>query len=300
MKFITIKCEPKVIGAFIAVVSCCLLAAGIGFIPKDVEEEQGKMPEQIETRAPSPIVELPKIKMHTVQDGENLSIIAEKYAIDVDTLQATNENLSADIHQGDQLVILPCKGMLHTADMGDSFWSIANLYGVAVDAIMTANRKENQELAIGEKLIIPGGKKPQSNERQLARADVPVSRSAGERFALPTTGELTSGFGYRWGRQHSGIDIANDIGTKIRAARSGRIVYAGWYSGYGYTVMIEHDQGYTTLYGHLNDAVVENGQYVERGQVIAHMGNTGNSTGPHLHFEVRQNSVAINPYNVLP
>ena len=78
------------------------------------------------------------------------------------------------------------------------------------------------------------------------------------------------------------------------------MVYVGWYSGYGYTVVVEHDQGYTTLYGHLNETLVDNGQYVKSGQVIAYMGNTGNSTGSHLHFEVRKNGVPINPYNVLP
>lgn len=300
MKFITIKCEPKIVGAFVAVMTLCLLVVGLGFMSKGVREESAQVADQIEVKVPKPIDEPAKVRMHTVQDGENLGVIAEKYSIDVDTLQAANDNLSAEIHQGEQLVILPSRGMLHTADMGDTLWSIANVYGASVATIMTANSKSSEELAIGEKIFIPGGKKTQSSERQLARADVPVSRSVGERFALPTAGELTSAFGYRWGRQHSGIDIANDLGTKIRAARSGRVVYAGWYSGYGYTVVIEHDQGYTTLYGHLSEAVVQNEQYVKGGQVIAYMGNTGNSTGPHLHFEVLKNGVPINPYNVLP
>ena len=117
---------------------------------------------------------------------------------------------------------------------------------------------------------------------------------------MPTVGELSSGFGYRWGRLHSGIDLANDIGTKVRASKAGRVSYAGWYSGYGNTVVIEHDQGYTTLYGHLNESIVRNGQYVQGGQVIAYMGSTGDSTGPHLHFEVQKNGVPINPYSVLP
>lgn len=300
VKFITIKCEPKIAGALIAVMTLCVLAVGLGVIPKGVREEQAEVPGQMEAIAQKPIVEPAKIKTHTVQEGESLGVIAEKYTIDVDTLKAANDNLSTDIHQGDQLVILPSKGMLHTADMGDTLWSIANAYSVGVADIMAANSKTGEELSIGEKLFIPGGKKAQISERQLARADNPVSRSVGERFTSPAAGELTSGFGYRWGRQHSGIDIANDVGTRIRAARSGRVVYAGWYSGYGYTVMIEHDQGYTTLYGHLSEISVQNDQYIKGGQVIAYMGNTGNSTGPHLHFEVIKNGVPINPYNVLP
>jgi len=300
VKFITIKCEPKIVGGLITVITLCLLAVGLVSMPKGVREEKAEVPEQIEAMAQTTLAVPVKVRMHTVQDGENLGIIAEKYAIDVETLQAANDNLSADIHQGDQLVILPSRGMLHTADMGDTLWSIANVYGVSVDTIMIANGKGSEEIAIGEKIFIPGGKKPQNIERQLARADAPVSRSIGERFAWPTVGELTSGYGYRWGRQHSGIDLANDVGTKIRAARAGRVVYAGWYAGYGYTVVIEHDQGYSTLYGHLSEANVQNQQYVKGGQVIAYMGNTGNSTGPHLHFEVLKNGVPINPYNVLP
>lgn len=300
MKFITIQYQPKILGALIVAMTLCLLVVKLGFMPKVVGDKQAEVPEPILAIGLEPTVEPAKVKMHTVQDGETLATIAEKYTIDVDTLQAANNNLSADIRQGDQLVILPGKGVLHTADMGDTLWSIANLYGVGVDTIMTANSKTSEELTIGEKIFIPGGKKPQSSERQLARADTPVSRSISERFVWPTAGELTSGFGDRWGRRHDGIDLANDVGTKIKATRAGRVVYAGWYSGYGYTVVIEHDQGYTTLYGHLSEISVQNEQYVKGGQVIAYMGSTGNSTGPHLHFEVRKNGVPINPYNVLP
>jgi len=299
VKFIAIKYQPKILGTFIVVMALCLLAMGLNFMPKGVQREQVEVG-QIEEMAVKPLVEPAKVRVHIVQDGETLSSIAEKYTIDVDTLHAANENLSETIHQGDQVVILPSRGVLHTADMGDTLWRIANVYGVGVDVIMMANGKTGEELAINEKIFIPGGKKPQSSERQLARADNPVSRSISERFVWPTAGDLTSGFGYRWGRLHEGIDLANDVGTKIKAARAGRVAYAGWYSGYGYTVMIEHDQGYTTLYGHLSESVVQNGQYVKSGHVIGYMGSTGNSTGPHLHFEVRKNGVPINPYNVLP
>ena len=301
MKFITIKCQPKIVVALIAVMTICLLAVGlIGFKPKGVQEERAQVPEPIETIVITPIVEPAKVRMHKVQDGDTLGSIAEKYSIDVDTVLAANNNLTADIHQGDQLVILPSKGVLHTADMGDTLWSIANAYGISVATIITANSKGSEDIGIGEKIFVPGGKKPHSSERQLARAETPVSRSVVQRFAMPTVGELSSGFGYRWGRLHNGIDIANDIGTKIRATRSGRVIFAGWYYGYGNTVVIEHDQGYTTLYGHLNESIVRDEQYVQGGQVIAYMGNTGNSTGPHLHFEVQRNGAAINPYSVLP
>lgn len=271
-----------------------------GIMPENSLEKPAEIAEPIEPAPLGSSKQAAKMKMHVVQNGETISVIAEKYGIDVDTLQSGNENIGETIHQGDTLMILPGKGVLHTADMGDTLWRIANTYGVDVAVIMKANSKESADLSIGEKLFIPGGKKVQQSERQLARAETSVSRGGSQRFIYPAAGELTSGFGYRWGRLHSGIDVANDVGTPIKTARSGRVLYAGWYSGYGYTVVVEHDQGYTTLYGHLNEYVVQTGQYVKDSQVIAYMGNTGNSTGSHLHFEVWKNGTPINPNNILP
>ncbi|MBC8015188.1 MAG: peptidoglycan DD-metalloendopeptidase family protein [Sporomusaceae bacterium] len=300
MKFITILYRHKKIRILIPVIGFCLLAAGVVFLPKGTTEKPVDPVQQIELKSPQAASETAKIRVHTVSNGETIGSIAENYSIDVETLQGANDNLTADIHPGDKVSILPSKGVLHTADMGDTLWRIANLYSIDVNAIMTANGKADEHLSIGEKLFIPGGKKPQSTERQLARAEVPVSRGVSERFVWPAAGSLSSAFGYRWGREHNGIDLANDVGTQIRAARSGRVVYAGWYSGYGYSVVIEHEQGYSTLYGHLNDYSVQKGQYVKGGQMIAYMGNSGNSTGPHLHFEIRKDGTPINPHNMLP
>jgi len=118
----------------------------------------------------------------------------------------------------------------------------------------------------------------------------------------PTKGVLTSGYGWRWGRMHRGIDIAGPIGTPIIAAADGRVTYAGWNSGgYGYLVEIQHPDGSLTLYAHNNRILVQVGQEVEQGQQIAEMGSTGYSTGPHLHFEVHPTGKgAVNPMAFLP
>ena len=108
-------------------------------------------------------------------------------------------------------------------------------------------------------------------------------------FVMPTTGVWTSGFGYRWGALHAGIDIANSIGTPILAASDGVVISAGPYAGYGNMVKLRHADGTVTLYGHLSSIGVDVGQRVWAGDQIAKMGNTGNSTGPHLHFEVHLN-----------
>lgn len=109
-------------------------------------------------------------------------------------------------------------------------------------------------------------------------------------FVMPTTGVWTSGFGYRWGVLHGGIDIANSIGTPILAASDGVVISAGPYAGYGTMVKLRHSDGSVTLYGHLSSVLVNVGQRVWAGDQIAKMGNTGNSTGPHLHFEVLMNA----------
>ncbi|HCW51563.1 MAG TPA: peptidase M23, partial [Clostridiales bacterium] len=102
-----------------------------------------------------------------------------------------------------------------------------------------------------------------------------------------------------WGRFHHGIDIGAPYGSYIRAARAGRVVFAGWKGGYGYTVILDHGDGVTTLYAHTSRLLVRYGQWVETGQVIAKVGSTGYSTGPHLHFEVRVNGVSVNPLFIL-
>lgn len=121
-------------------------------------------------------------------------------------------------------------------------------------------------------------------------------------FIWPAEGEFTSGYGWRWGRMHKGIDVANNVGTPIRAVQDGQVSFAGWDDGgYGYLVKITHADGTVTVYGHNSRILVQAGEFVRQGQNISLMGSTGRSTGPHLHFEVRPNgSSAVNPMQFLP
>ncbi len=118
-------------------------------------------------------------------------------------------------------------------------------------------------------------------------------------FIWPVNGPVTSGFGMRWGRMHEGIDIAAGSGTPIRAAAAGRVVYAGWMSGYGNLVAIDHGGGVSTAYGHQSSIAVGNGQVVSQGQTIGYVGCTGHCFGPHLHFEVRINGSPVDPLGYL-
>lgn len=133
----------------------------------------------------------------------------------------------------------------------------------------------------------------------------PVWRPGKGLLSYPCDGVLTSSFGYRvhpilgYARFHSGLDFGADYGTPIRAASRGKVLLAGWYGGYGQTVVLDHGNNVTTLYGHASEIYVEEGQLIQRGDPIAAVGSTGLSTGPHLHFEVRLGGEPVDPMEYL-
>ncbi len=118
-------------------------------------------------------------------------------------------------------------------------------------------------------------------------------------FIWPVAGAVTSGFGWRWGRMHEGIDIAAATGTPIGASASGTVIYAGWMSGYGNLVVVDHGGGVATAYAHMSSIAAGVGQGVSQGQTIGYVGCTGHCFGPHLHFEVRLNGSAVDPLGYL-
>nr|WP_285852504.1 peptidoglycan DD-metalloendopeptidase family protein [Paenibacillus lactis] len=135
-------------------------------------------------------------------------------------------------------------------------------------------------------------------ERKAAAPKVSKKTSSSKQFAWPVSGaRITSSFGHRWGRSHEGIDVVG--GSTIMAAASGRVVFSGQQSGYGNVVIVDHGNGYRTLYGHMSRISVSNGQSISQGQKLGVMGNTGRSTGTHLHFEIQKNGVAQNPMKYL-
>lgn len=126
----------------------------------------------------------------------------------------------------------------------------------------------------------------------------PPKRAIGS-FINPAIGKISSRFGSRWGRLHGGIDIAGPIGTAIYASDGGKVVYSGWNGSFGYLVKIDHQNGFVTYYAHNSKNYVKTGEMVFQGQLIASIGSTGNSTGPHVHFEIRLNGIPKNPLNYL-
>lgn len=147
-----------------------------------------------------------------------------------------------------------------------------------------------------KKIVVVGTKKPTSASTSYSTYSTTASGSF--MWPVPYTRNITSGYGMRWGRMHTGIDIASAgvYGQPIVASDSGVVTWAGYdSSGYGNYVIIDHGNGYKTLYGHCSSLAVSNGQSVSKGQTIAYVGSTGNSTGPHLHFEVRSGNARLNP-----
>jgi len=161
-----------------------------------------------------------------------------------------------------------------------------------VAKVIKINGVENEREILSEKVI----KKPV--KKIVAKGTKPLPVNAGTAVAslgLPTRGRISSRFGQRWGRLHAGVDIAAPTGTPIYAAKDGRVSYAGYRGGYGKLVEINHGNGLVTRYGHCSKLLVSSGKRVKKGQLIALVGSTGNSTGPHLHFEVRINGKAVDP-----
>ncbi len=200
------------------------------------------------------------------------------------------------------LPIGPHHAATHVVAPGETIYHIATEYGVSVGRLMAANGiSDPRDLRVGQVLTIPGGYRGAS----IGTASSGVHRYTGERssrqFQWPVqNGVVSSGFGIRNGAMHDGVDIAAPAGTPVYAADSGVVIFSGTLHGYGNTVIIRHDDGYATVYGHNERNLVSEGTRVARGQEISEIGRSGRTTGANLHFEVRRDNVAENPLAYLP
>jgi len=246
-----------------------------------------------------------KVAEYQVQDGDTISTIAKKFGVSEETILWQNDlTKTSKIKVGQTLQILPVTGVSHKVVKGDTVYSIAKKYDSDAQAIAdfpfnTFVNDETFELAIGQTIIVPDGVMPTSSGtspriRQLT-PDAGTVVASGT-FIWPASGRITQN--YVW--YHPGLDIANKAAPNILAADSGRVIFSGWDgSGYGNKVIIDHGNGYRTLYAHMQKLYVVNGQTVSRGSAIGQMGSTGRSTGTHLHFEVYSGAGRISPLNAL-
>lgn len=234
---------------------------------------------------------------YKVRNGDTVSAIISRFGLrNMGTLLAVNGIDNARrIHSGQTLRIPSMDGIVHTVARGDSLALIAKRYAIPITAILDANDLQASTLVAGQKLFIPGA--------SLSTMD--LRRALGELFVYPIKGRLTSRFGYRKDpftgvrTFHTGIDLAAPTGTAIKATLDGKVATTGYSTVYGNYVIITHESGYQSLYGHMSSISVKRGQQIVQGGLIGRVGNTGYSTGPHLHFSVYKNGKMVDPFTVL-
>lgn len=245
---------------------------------------------------------------YAVQDKDTISEIAERFNLNTNTILWANNIGPRDfIRPGQELVILPVSGVTHTIARGDTLNAIAARYRAKAEDILEINKLGNaSELVVGAKIVIPDGippapprpaATPSSGLADLGSIFKPAPAAAGT-FNWPTTARRVTQYFRGW--RHTGIDIGNKTGQPVYAADDGVVTASGWNSGgYGYYVVIDHGNGIQTLYAHNSKLSVARGDRVAKGDVIAAIGSTGRSTGPHVHFEVRVNGNRVNPLDYL-
>lgn len=245
-----------------------------------------------------------EVVQYTVKPGDNVSVIAARFGITPDSILWANPTLEDNpdlLSVGQVLYIPPVSGVLYTVAKGDTLQTIAVRFKAQVadilnDPLNQANHDLTANppvLTVGAFLMVPGGEKPYVRPVVRTSGVPPKGAAVGTKnFMWPTSACISQ---YFWAR-HPGIDLANSKGTPVIAADAGYVEAVGWdSSGYGNMILINHGNGYLTRYAHLSDFAVQVGQSVNRGQLIGHIGSTGRSTGPHLHFEIIQNGVHRNP-----
>lgn len=237
---------------------------------------------------------------YAVAAGDTVSGIASSFGISRETVLWANSLGNPDSLQvGEELVILPVSGVLHAVASGDSVNDLALAYGVAAEKIVEFNGISDPDmLVVGQKLVVPEGKIQVGRASPSSRGARPSSGGASGSFRWPAGGNITQYFGQSG---HSGIDIAGQHGSPIYAADAGVVTTALKLNyDYGWYLVIDHGNGYRTLYAHMSAFHVDYGERVGKGERIGSVGSTGLSTGPHLHFEVFQNGVRVNPLKFLP
>lgn len=270
-----------------------------------------------------------QVQTYTVKENDTVIGISQQFNLKPETIYFGNPyTLNDDPHAllaGMEINILPVDGIYYQWHDGDGLNGVASVYQVTPEAIIdypanglsreTIGDYSNPNIKPGTWLVIPGGRRALLNYSapMITRENPAVASIYGPgacsgvtdgplgsgTYAWPTTETWLSGYDYDEATNHRAIDIAGSIGNAVYAADNGVVVYAGWnHFGYGNVVVIDHGNGWQTLYAHLDSYNVGCGYFVYKGEVIAQLGTTGNSSGPHLHYEMRYNGVPMNPHNM--
>jgi murein DD-endopeptidase MepM/ murein hydrolase activator NlpD len=272
------------------------------------------------------------ITTYTVQAGDTVIGIGEKFGLQPETIFFANYNQLLDnpdmLQPGQVLTILPEDGLIYVWNAGDGLNGVAKFFNVKPEDIINYPLNKLSLEAVGDfthpnidpgtKLIVPGGTREYINwsAPRISRTDPSVAKVLGSGFCgtvsdgavgtgsfiFPTQAHVLSGYDYSPKTNHYGIDLEGQLGSPIYASDSGVVVYSGWNDwGYGNMIVIDHGDGWQTLYGHLSQIYVGCSASVGQGAVIGLMGSTGHSSGPHLHFEIMSDQGGkVNPWDFLP
>jgi len=265
----------------------------------------------------------PAYLTYIVQQGDTAASIAARHGLQLESLLWNNPELRTDpnfLYVGEELTIPSRDGILYTVQLGDTLLDIADVYQADVESIvgLSGNQLGDADSVLdGAVLLLPGAVPPPPpppavTPEPFFAAAAPDEGYGGDSaaaagavysgFMWPVGGSLNDYFGAPrgGGTYHSGLDIGADSGTLIAAAAGGQVVLASSGYGYGNYVIVRHDNGYETLYAHLTEIYVAQGQWVAQGEAVGTVGSTGWATGPHLHFEVRVGGASVDPLSYLP
>ena len=236
---------------------------------------------------------------YTVRSGDTLGGITKRFGLtNLSTLIDVNGITNArSLYEGQKLRIPSVDGLMYTVSKGNSLTGLSAKFNVPLEDLLDVNDLASQTLTVGQQLFIPGAKMDAAKLHEVL----------GDLFKIPITAayRISSKFGWRPDpftgvrSYHTGIDLACPEGTPIRAAMNGTVAFVGWSNVFGNYIIVNHPNGYQTLYGHLSASRVKKGQSVTQATVIGLVGSTGYSTGAHLHFTVYKNGRLVNPSPVL-
>lgn len=285
-----------------------------------------------------PVYYTSNTKYHMVKSGDTLDAIGKKYNLSVENLKLFNNLKSDTIYPGQKLYLtpklrqkreyvtvrpIPASGY-HVVRSQEKITTIAKMYDLSILELINLNQLKSFDLTVGQKLYlqsksssnvyhepeqqIPAQETPvqETEEDEISKdpvtkeKNIPARKNFSSRPVLPLKGNISSEFGLRNGKPHKGIDVVAEIGTPILAALDGEVAYVGNQRGYGNVIILEHDNFIMTVYAHNEANLVREGDRVAGGQPIATVGNSGSTTGPHLHFEYRVKGVARDPRELLP
>lgn len=233
-----------------------------------------------------------QISVYVVRKGDTLSSIAKMFGVSTNTIIWANNIKGSVVKEGMELTILPVSGVRHIVKSGETLKSITAKYKGDIDEVLAFNGlSADTKLSIGDTIVIPDGVLSSSATTQSGSAGTALKSTSGYYIRPIVGGRRSQGI-----HGYNGVDLAAPTGTNIRASAAGKVIISrtgGYNGGYGTYVVISHTNGTQTLYAHLSENYVSVGQYVDQGESIGSVGNTGKSTGPHIHFEVRG---AKNPF----